>query len=259
MTFAHRRTGRRAELVQPDALCACRATQSYMDNNHDTPISPAASESGLPALSPRRLAARRANAMKSTGPRTPEGMEVARLNALKHGFFACDVVNRELDGPARAEEFNLLLDALLEDFQPESAIERILVDEVAASCWRIRRLLRYECRESWVDEDADRRRAHTETPTESLLATMGYDNYGIRRRTARRLRRSGLDSFVLPSDSDVDKIVRFERTVKRNLYCALKMLERIRAARRYAESSAETSSAQTSLSVEQPLLPEKRI
>ena len=196
--------------------------------------------------------------MKSTGPRTPEGMEVARLNALKHGFFACDVVNRELDGPARAEEFNLLLDALLEDFQPESAIERILVDEVAASCWRIRRLLRYECRESWVDEDADRRRAHTETPTESLLATMGYDNYGIRRRTARRLRRSGLDSFVLPSDSDVDKIVRFERTVKRNLYRALKMLERIRAARRYAESSAETSSTQTSLSVEQPLLPEKR-
>ncbi len=212
-----------------------------MDNDQHTLPSPALAlpESGLPALSPRQLA-RRANAMKSTGPRTPEGKAVARLNALKHGFFACDVVNPVLDDPVRTEEFNSLLDALLEEFQPQSARERILIDEVAACCWRIRRLLRYECRESWIDEDASRRHADTETPSESLLATMGYDNYGVRRRTAQKLRRAGLDAFILPSDSDVDKIVRFEGAVKRNLYRALDSLERMRSARSRPESSAAT-------------------
>jgi hypothetical protein len=213
-----------------------------MDNSQDAPHSPDSPDSRLPALSPRQLAAHRANAKKCTGPRTSEGKAIARLNALKHGFFACDVVNPELDGPVRAEEFNSLLDALLEEYQPQSARERILVDEVAACCWRVRRLLRYECRESWVDEDACRRNAATERPTESLLASMGYDHYGVRRRTARKLRRSGLDAFTLPSYSDVDKIVRFERTVKRNLFRALDSLERMRAGRNRPGSSDATLS-----------------
>src|SRR5690242_15980725 len=120
---------------------------------HNSKDAPNPSENLPTALSPRD-AARRANATKSTGPRTNEGKAVARLNAITHGFFACDVVNPVLDGEARAEEFNSLLDALLEEFQPESASERILVDEVAASCWRIRRILRYECRQSWFVEDS---------------------------------------------------------------------------------------------------------
>jgi hypothetical protein len=181
-----------------------------MDTAQDTPQSPAAPSPQPPALSPRRLAARRANAQKCTGPRTPEGKSVARFNALKHGFFACDVVNPVLDGPARVEEFNSILDALLEDFEPQSARERILVDEVAACCWRIRRLLRYECRESWSDEDEDRQAARTETPSEAIAAIMGYDHQAARQRTARKFRRAGLDAFVLPSDSDIDKIVRYE-------------------------------------------------
>ncbi len=227
-----------------------------MDNIQDTPHSPDSSESGLPALSPRKLAARRANAKKSSGPRTPEGKAVARLNALKHGFFACDVVNPELDGPVRAEEFNSLLDALLEEFQPQSVNERILIDEVAASCWRIRRLLRYECRESWILEDADRREASTENPNDELLASMGYDNFGVRRRLARKLRHSGLDAFVLPRDRDVDKIVRYERLVKRNLYRALYSLERFRAARNRSEPSDSNPSSRPSLRPERDLLDE---
>ncbi len=205
--------------------------------------SPEAPENLPTTLSPRELAARRANAKKCTGPRTNEGMATSRLNALKHGFFARDVVNPELDGPIRAEEFSSILEALLEEFQPESARERILIDEVAACCWRVRRLLRYECRESWLDEDAARRAATSATPTETLLTSMGYDDrHRVRRRTARKLRRSGLDAFILSNYSDVDKIVRFERSVKRNLYRALDSLERIRACRNRPQSSDPTPS-----------------
>src|SRR5262245_35557025 len=39
-------------------------------------------------ISPQRLAANRANAMKSTGPRTDEGKAASRLNAMKHGLCA---------------------------------------------------------------------------------------------------------------------------------------------------------------------------
>ena len=214
-----------------------------MDNSNDPQLTPNALENLPAALSPRELAARRANAKKCTGPRTNDGMAASRLNALKHGFFARDVVNPVLDGPARAEEFHSLLDALLEEFQPESARERILIDEVAASCWRIRRILRYECRESWADEDAARRYATRATPTETLLTSMGHDdNHRARRLKAKKLRRSGLDAFVLPSYSDVDKIVRIERIVKRNLYRALDSLERIQASRSRPQSSDQTSS-----------------
>jgi hypothetical protein len=212
-----------------------------MDTTQNTPQSPAAPATQPPVLSSRRLAARRANAQKCTGPRTPEGKSVASLNALKHGFFSSDVVNPVLDGPARAEEFNSILDALLDDFEPQSACERLLVDEVAACCWRIRRLLRYECRESWSDEDNYRRWANTEKPSDSILASMGNDTFGIRRGKAETLRRSGLDSLTLPGDSDIDKIVRYERLIKRNLYRALYTLERMRAARIRPDPSDSTS------------------
>jgi hypothetical protein len=219
-----------------------------MNNSHHNPPLPDSPESTLPALSPRKLAAQRANASASTGPRTPEGKDIARLNALKHGFYSCDVVNSELDGPARVEQFNALLDALLEEFQPQSVHERIMIDEVAACCWRIRRLLRYECRESWSDEDDFRRAARTETPSEAMAAIMGVDRQAARQRTARKFRRAGLDAFVLPSDYDIDKIVRYERLLKRNLYRALYTLERIRAARRQpAGSGADSVGAEREL------------
>ena len=212
-----------------------------MEDFHDTPPTSEGPTTDLVALSQQKLAAQRANAQKSTGPRTVEGIAAARLNALKHGFFAHDAVNLELDGPARTEEFNSLLDALLDEFQPQSARERILVDDVAACLWRMRRILRYECRETWSEEDAERRNSTAERPSDSLLTSMGYDKRRPRLRRGRKLRRSGLDAFVMPVYRDVDMIVRFERMVKRNLYRALDALEQIRVSRNRPESPEATS------------------
>jgi hypothetical protein len=214
---------------------------SSMSNTHPNSNSPETPDNTLPALSPRQLAARRANALKSTGPRTAEGKTIARLNALKHGFFSCDVVNSVLDGPIRVEEFTTILDALLEEYDPQSVRERILIDEVAACRWRIRRLLRYECREGWVDDDYYRRRARTETPSEAMAALMGHDRQTARERTFRKLHRAGPETFILPAERDIDKIVRYERLIKRNLYRALYTLERMRAARIRPDPSDSTS------------------
>jgi hypothetical protein len=224
-----------------------------MINTDPDSNSPAAPDNSLPALSPRQLAARRANALKSTGPRTSEGKTTSRQNSLKHGFFSCDVVSAVLDGPARLDEFTMMLDALLEEYDPQTVRERILIDEVAASCWRVRRILRYECRKSWVGDDIYRRETNEQTPTDSLLTTMGYDRHGDRQRTYRKLRRAGLDAFTLPSEGDVEKIVRYERLVKRNLNRALYTLECIRAARQGPQSSDAARMSEPSNVARDPL------
>src|SRR5260370_27656244 len=131
----------------------------------------------------------------------------------------------------------MMLDALPAEYDPQTVRERILLDEVAASCWRIRRILRYECRETWSDDDRHRRAARTETPSEAIAAIMGNDRQASRERTFRAYSRAGLHTFVLPGDSDVDKIVRYERLIQRNLYRPLYTLERIHAARPSPQSS----------------------
>jgi hypothetical protein len=56
-----------------------------------------------------QIEANRANAQKSTGPRTPEGKETAAPNALKHGLFARETVIRG----EKEEEFEEYRDNLL--------------------------------------------------------------------------------------------------------------------------------------------------
>jgi hypothetical protein len=45
-------------------------------------------------MSPAQITANRLNARKSTGPKTPAGRAVSRLNALKHGILSKEVLVR---------------------------------------------------------------------------------------------------------------------------------------------------------------------
>jgi hypothetical protein len=57
-----------------------------------------------PMLTPRSLAARRTNALKSTGPRTPCGKARVSLNALKHGQGIRQTSGGPAGHPARFRE-----------------------------------------------------------------------------------------------------------------------------------------------------------
>ena len=83
-----------------------------------------------------QIDANRANAQKSTGPRTPEGKAASRVNALKSGIYAKDTVVPGED-PARLDA---LRDSLYHTHRPEHADERILVDTMIASAWSLERL-----------------------------------------------------------------------------------------------------------------------
>jgi hypothetical protein len=90
--------------------------------------------------SERKVEANRKNALKSTGPKTPEGRDAVRLNALKHGL-----LSREILLPGEDEEaLRELGEGLRTELQPVGELEDLLVERVIAATWRLRRLGRVE-------------------------------------------------------------------------------------------------------------------
>src|SRR5262249_3682203 len=86
--------------------------------------------------SEQRAEANRINAQRSSGPRTELGKSRSKMNALKHGLSAKKIVIGDED----PKEFEALRAALERDWQPETAFESELVDQLAGLFWRMRRV-----------------------------------------------------------------------------------------------------------------------
>ena len=93
-----------------------------------------------PKSSPARLAANRANAQKSTGPRTEAGKARSRANAVKHGLTGTGIALPGEDAAAIEATF---LQAQ-EEFAPTTLVGMRLVRDVAALWVRQDRARQYE-------------------------------------------------------------------------------------------------------------------
>ena len=111
------------------------------------------------AISDRKRAANRANAAKSTGPRTIEGKKRSAANAIKHGLRAEIVVLPTEDVAA----FEASRDAWIADWQPASEAAATLVERAVAGAWRLRRCVRLE-----TDRLAERGRRAVEAREEEV-------------------------------------------------------------------------------------------
>jgi len=92
-------------------------------------------------ISAKQLAANRANAQHSTGPRTPEGKRRSAQNARKHGFTASTfavIRLEELDEVAR------LRDDLIHDYRPVNAQELFAIERIALAQQSLLRVARLE-------------------------------------------------------------------------------------------------------------------
>jgi len=151
--------------------------------------------------SEKKAEANRRIALKSTGPKTPEGKSAVRLNALKHGL-----LSREIFLPGEDEKALRELDEYLRvELQPVGELENLLIDRVVAAYWRLRRLGRVEAgifiRESYGDVgDPDASKLD--------LSFIRDDN--------------GANAF--------SKLSRYEAGIERGLYKALHELQRLQAA-----------------------------
>src|SRR5436853_221762 len=94
----------------------------------------------LNTTSEERTAANRANALKSTGPSTPEGKAASKMNAVKHGILSREVLASGEDH----QELTALQEWFEKDLQPVGPMEAMLVGQIVATHWRLRRVLAAE-------------------------------------------------------------------------------------------------------------------
>ena len=89
---------------------------------------------------PKQAAASRANAQKSTGPRTTAGKATSRFNALKHGIYAVHQIMFD-ETPEDLAELSDEYHALC---SPADSKQRFHVDAMVHNEWRLRRIRRVE-------------------------------------------------------------------------------------------------------------------
>jgi hypothetical protein len=90
--------------------------------------------------SDKQLRANRSNAKRSTGPRSQGGKARSRLNSRKHGLTAKTLVIDDED-PA---QFDKLRVELMEEYDPQSALECELVERLSSLVWRLRPIPAFE-------------------------------------------------------------------------------------------------------------------
>ncbi|HMD70888.1 MAG TPA: hypothetical protein VKF41_06065, partial [Bryobacteraceae bacterium] len=92
-------------------------------------------------VSPASLAANRANAALSTGPRTPQGKAVSAQNARRHGFAASSFAVVRLED---LQEVAYLKADLVAAYQPVNSQELFALERMAVAQQTIRRAARLE-------------------------------------------------------------------------------------------------------------------
>lgn len=83
----------------------------------------------------------RKNALRSTGPKTPEGKAVVSLNAVRHGIFARVAVLPGVEDPAEWADHLRLIG---EDLRPDGYLQRFMAERIAGITWRMGRAARWE-------------------------------------------------------------------------------------------------------------------
>ncbi|MBI1812418.1 hypothetical protein HY285_00820 [Candidatus Peregrinibacteria bacterium] len=86
----------------------------------------------------KQIAANKKNAKKA-GVKTPEGKDVSKMNAIKHGILSSHLfISTGKDG--EREEFVDFAANFVEEMQPVGLLETLLADRIFGAFWRLRRL-----------------------------------------------------------------------------------------------------------------------
>jgi len=91
--------------------------------------------------SDQQTIANKANAAKSTGPKTGGGKAKVGGNALKHGLQASTRLLLHDENP---KDLDALRDALGDELRPSTALQQALFDLIVSKFWRLRRVSRIE-------------------------------------------------------------------------------------------------------------------
>jgi hypothetical protein len=166
--------------------------------------------------SPAQNRANRANSARSTGPRTAKGLAASSRNALRHGLTA----QQHLVGDEDEDQFEALLAGLRDSHQPANTAESILVTQIAEHYWRLMRARRIETG-FWEKKLAVNNRA---------AAIPGNERY-ISASPEQQLAHI----FDVNDSGMFDRLMRYEASIERSYYRAIKQLEHLQLTRKKAE------------------------
>ncbi|MEW5994450.1 MAG: hypothetical protein AB1744_08635, partial [Candidatus Zixiibacteriota bacterium] len=167
-------------------------------------------------ITEKQLEANRRNAQLSTGPKTPEGKNKVKWNALKHGLLAKAVILPKSDMCENRAEFESLLRQLRKELKPVGILEEMLTEKIAVGYWRLRRAVKAEAGEI----------------TKGLLH---WDQLPCQPRYLKEDRYKWdlpKSSRMLPSSAASDKIVRYETAIERRIHKAIEQLQHLQKRRR---------------------------
>ncbi len=202
----------------------------------------------------KQIEANRRNSRRSTGPKTRTGKAESKMNAMKHGLLAADLVVRDED----PVEFAGVLENLVDGLQAQGPLEEQLVERVAACMWRLRRLYRveaeiftYERLTIELNHASEEVAKYEVTNSELFLKVGNAVNVTDERRHDRATTRldkahllvqeeAGTLGAAFRSDAihagAISKLSRYEAAIERSLYRALHELQRVQAARQEGKS-----------------------
>lgn len=173
-----------------------------------------------------QIKANKANAQKSTGPKTPEGKATSSQNAIVHGLSA----KRLLIEGEDAAEFESVREQIFSEFTPESALEIQLVEKLAADLWRLRRIPAVEALlVDWVSYEEART---YDTNANEVYPAMCHSRSLRSHPTDKGVKSRymiGRALQVMLSGSDLfSKLARHETHIFNQLKQTLKMLEQLK-------------------------------
>lgn len=152
-------------------------------------------------ISAVQVEANRRNAQLSTGPRSLRGKSVSRLNALKHGLTAQQVVLFD----EMTDDFEAFVDEIVATLKPRNPVEALLAERVALRAWRLRRCYRIEA-----------------TMFENVRRNWGNGPATVMTRIEHLFVR------VTAYDDHLTKLTRYETSIERPLAGALYALQQLR-------------------------------
>jgi hypothetical protein len=182
-------------------------------------------------VSQRKATANRANAQRSTGPRTPKGKAAASLNALRHGILARAAFNVTIEGEERRAEFDALVAGLAQEFQPRTMSEHMTVQQLAGCYWRLAKVWTHETEAAW------RAYAGFVMPLEEVNE---YDEMDVPMLTTRNevmqhqdefFPKAGLGNPTIPNGASARTILRYQSAINTMIFRCLSILERRRKER----------------------------
>jgi len=158
-----------------------------------------------------RMRANRANAARSTGPKTRQGKAISSRNALKHGLLADKVILLD-ESEEERDAFGELLRQFIAEHKAVGPTQRLLVERIAICYWRLRRVLQYEA--DCIHNDRVR------------------ELNGSVRSAIREEDDDTTESYgLLPTGQDFNRLIRYETMIDRQLNKLMDHLDHLQQTR----------------------------